>query len=54
MACTIYHHGGGLQLRLESPTATILNEPFAMQPRLLARTQALRTALVRRGWSEAE
>jgi hypothetical protein len=52
VACVIYRHQTGLQLRLESPTATIMNEPFEMQPRMFARTQALRDSLKRRGWQD--
>lgn len=52
VACVVYRNGEGLQLRLESPTATILNEAFDMQPRALARAQALRNSLKRRGWSD--
>ena len=50
--CTIYRNEAGLQLRLESPTAVIMCEPFDMQPRMMARTQALRESLKRRGWRE--
>jgi len=50
--CTIYRDGAGLQLRLESANAVIIEEPFALQPRMLARTQMLRDSLKRRGWSE--
>jgi hypothetical protein len=52
VACVIYRDHAGLQLRLESPTATIVNEPFEMQPRMLARSQALRASLKRRGWQD--
>lgn len=51
--CTVYRHGDGFQLRLESPTAVILIEPFELQPRMLARTEALRASLKRRGWQDA-
>ena len=50
--CTIYRNEGGLQLRLESADAVIMSEPFDMQPRMMARTQALRESLKRRGWRE--
>ena len=50
--CTVYRADEGLQLRIETATAVILTEPFDMQPRALARTQALRAALKRRGWQE--
>jgi hypothetical protein len=52
VACTIYRHDDGLQLRLESSTAVIMTEPFDLQPRMMARTQALRESLKRRGWRE--
>jgi hypothetical protein len=51
--CTVYRHGDGFQLRLESTTAVILIEPFELQPRMLARTEALRASLKRRGWQDA-
>lgn len=50
--CTVYRHPDGLQLRLESPTGVILSEKFDLQPRVFARTQALRASLKRRGWRE--
>ena len=53
IACCVYRNHAGLQLRVESGSATILNEPFDMQPRLLARTQSLRESLKRRGWQDA-
>lgn len=52
LSCTVHRHGAGFQLRLESPTAVILMEPFELQPRMLARSEALRAALKRRGWLE--
>jgi len=53
LSCTVYRNAQGLQLRLESPTAVILSEPFELQPRTFARTQALRASLKRRGWQES-
>ena len=50
--CTVYRSQEGLQLRLESETAVIMSEPFDLQPRMMARTQALRESLKRRGWRE--
>ena len=50
--CTVYRNEAGLQLRVESPTAVIISEPFELQPRTFARTQALRNSLKRRGWQE--
>jgi hypothetical protein len=51
--CAVYRNADGLQLRVESPTNVILAEPFDLQPRVLARTQALRESLKRRGWRDA-
>ena len=50
--CTVYRCGTGLQLRVESATSVIVTEPFDLQPRALARTQALRASLKRRGWQD--
>ena len=53
LSCTVYRDTDGLQLRLESPTTIILSEPFELQPRVLARMQALRESLKRRGWRDS-
>lgn len=50
--CTVYRGDSGLQLRLESATTVIMSEPFELQPKMMARTQALRESLKRRGWQE--
>jgi hypothetical protein len=51
LACCVYRDGIGLlQLRVESPTALIVCEPFELQPRAVARAHALRESLKRRGW----
>jgi hypothetical protein len=52
VSCVVYRRPSGLQLHLESTTATILSEPFDLQPRMVARSQALRRSLQRRGWQE--
>jgi hypothetical protein len=52
LTCAVYKREGGLQLRLESRNATILSEPFDLQPRMLARSKALRNSLKRRGWHD--
>ena len=52
ITCSIYREGDGFQLRLESPLAVILAEPFDLQPRTIARTQTLRASLTRRGWRD--
>jgi hypothetical protein len=54
VACVIYRVASGMELRLESPHATILREPFELQPRMVARTNALRSSLLRRGWHEPQ
>lgn len=54
LTCAVYRHGTGFQLRLESPAAVIFTQPFELQPRMLARTEALRASLTRRGWQEVE
>jgi hypothetical protein len=50
--CCVYRNGSGLELRVESATAVIVCEPFDFRPRALARVQALRQSLKRRGWLE--
>lgn len=50
--CTVYKNHDGLHLRVESADAVIVSEPFDLQPRMFARTQALRASLKRRGWQD--
>ena len=52
LVCAVYRCATGLQLRVESPKAVIVSEPFVIEPRALARAQKLRDDLKRRGWSE--
>jgi hypothetical protein len=52
LECCIYRDGPALQLRVESATSLIVCEPFELQPRAVARAQALRESLKRRGWHE--
>lgn len=52
LACVIYRRGRELRLELESREATILSEPFELQPRMVARSRALHRSLRRRGWLE--
>ena len=52
--CTIYRGDEGLQLRVETATAVIFTEPFDLQPRMLARTRALRASLKRHGWQDIQ
>ena len=53
LSCAVYRAGGGLEMRLETGTHTILTEPFELRPRVLARMQALRRSLKRRGWEDS-
>jgi hypothetical protein len=39
-------------MRLESSSSVIMTEPFELRPRMLARMQALRASLRRRGWQD--
>jgi hypothetical protein len=52
LSCAVYKAGRGLEMRLESGSRTILAEPFELGPRMLARAQALRRSLKRRGWQD--
>lgn len=52
LVCAVYRRTNGLQLRVESAKAVIVSEPFVIEPRALARAQALRDDLKRRGWTE--
>jgi hypothetical protein len=52
LSCAVYKAAVGLEMRLETGTGTILAEPFEMRPRMLARLQALRRSLRRRGWED--
>ena len=54
LACVIYRANGGMQLKIESEEAVVMTQPFELQPRALARAHALRDALKRRGWRDAE
>jgi hypothetical protein len=54
LRCVVYRGDDGMELRLESRAGVILVEPFDMEPRVLARTKALRESLKRRGWQEEE
>lgn len=52
LSCTVYRAGRGLEMRLETGATTILVEPFVLRPRVLARMDALKRSLQRRGWRE--
>lgn len=53
LSCAVYRARAGLEMRLETATQTILTEPFELRPRMLARVQALRRSLKRRGWQDS-
>ena len=53
LTCVVYRGGDGrMQLCVESADAVVIDERFELQPRMLARAQALRAALKRRGWED--
>ena len=54
VSCVVYRTDCGFELSVESPTAVVITERFDLRPRALARSNALRDALRRRGWTEAE
>ena len=53
VCCNIYRDGQSLQLRVESPSAVIVDEPFDLMPRMLSKTRALRASFIRRGWRDS-
>jgi hypothetical protein len=53
LSCVVYRTDGGMLLRVESADAVMITERFELQPRMLARAQALREALKRRGWVDS-
>lgn len=53
VSCAVYRRPEGLELCVESPSAVIVSEPFAIEPRALARAQMLRDRLKRRGWKDS-
>ena len=53
LSCAVYRCGSELRLQVESAKAVIVSEQFDFEPRALARAQALRAALKRRGWEDS-
>ena len=53
LSCVVYRTRTGMQLNVESDEAVVIAEKFALQPRALARANALRRALERRGWRDS-
>jgi hypothetical protein len=54
LACRVYRADGQMQLKIESADAVVITESFDLGPRALARAHALRDALKRRGWRDAD
>ena len=52
LSCIVHRDGDRFELRLESASTVILTEPFELLPRALARFEALRASLKRRGWRD--
>jgi hypothetical protein len=52
LSCVVYRTDRGFELAVESPSAVVVKERFALQPRALARAYALKESLKRRGWTE--
>jgi len=52
LRCSVYYGENGFLLRVESASAIILSERFELQPRSMARSDALRNSLRRRGWQD--
>jgi hypothetical protein len=53
LMCSVYRDVHGLHLRVESNDALVVDEPFELQPRAIAKAHALRDSLKRRGWVES-
>jgi hypothetical protein len=54
LACVVHRTETGMLLPIESNEAVVITERFELQPRMLARVNALRDALKRRGREEAD
>jgi hypothetical protein len=52
LACHVYRDAAGFEMRVESNGVLIAGERCELQPRAIARAQALRVSLVRRGWRD--
>ncbi len=53
LSCTVHRTPEGFELRVASASAVILSEQVDLDPRTVARSQALRASLKRRGWRES-
>jgi hypothetical protein len=52
LVCCVYRDAMGFEMRVESDGVLVTGERCDLQPRTIARAQALRVSLVRRGWRE--
>ena len=52
LACSVYRDARGFEMRVESNGVVVTGERCDLQPRSIARAQALRTSLLRRGWRD--
>lgn len=52
IVCHMYRDATGFEMRVESNGVIVAGERCDLQPRTIARAQALRGSLVRRGWRE--
>ena len=52
LACSVYRDARGFEMRVESDGVVVTEERCELQPRTIARAQALRSSLLRRGWRD--
>jgi len=50
--CSVYRDARGFEMRVESNGVLVAGERCDLQPRAIARAQALRDSLLRHGWRE--
>ena len=53
LACSVYRDARGFEMRVESNGIVVTEERCDLQPRTIARANALRSSLVRRGWRDS-
>ena len=52
--CSVYRDAGGFEMRVESNGVLVTGERCELQPRAIARAQALRDSLLRHGWRDRQ
>jgi hypothetical protein len=52
LTCSVHRAPAGFEMRVESNGALVMANRCDLQPRAIARAQALRVSLLRRGWRE--